>query len=49
MDNGFIVMIVCATIFMLCLAGFELYSVENIRTCKMEAAAKGYNVKEICE
>lgn len=26
-----------------------IWQEENTRACKMEAAAKGYNVKEICE
>lgn len=29
--------------------GLAFYSLESTRDCRMEAASKGYNVKEICE
>jgi hypothetical protein len=41
--------IVAVAISVSLIVGFAAYSVESTRSCKMEAAAKGYNVKEICE
>jgi hypothetical protein len=49
MDNEVIAYIVAVAIAVICIIGVGAYSVENTRACKMEAAAKGYNVKEICE
>lgn len=37
------------TVFLVLTVGLAFYSLESTRDCRMEAAAKGYNVKEICE
>jgi hypothetical protein len=48
MDEAFIVGVV-TLIIIACIGIFALQSIADTRACKMEAAAKGYNVKEICE
>lgn len=48
MDEAFIAGIV-TLIIIGCIGLFALTAIEDTRKCKMEAASKGYNVKEICE
>lgn len=48
MDEAFIAGVV-TLIIIACIGLFAIQNVADTRACKMEAAAKGYNVKEICE
>ena len=44
-----ILLFVSMAVFLVLIVGLALHSLESTRNCRMEAAAKGYNVKEICE
>ena len=44
-----IILLVSIGVFFFIMVGLALYSLESTRNCRMEAAAKGYNIKEICE
>jgi uncharacterized membrane protein len=47
--DDIILIVVSIVVFFVIMVGLALYSLESTRNCRMEAAAKGYNVKEICE
>jgi hypothetical protein len=49
MDEVVVAFVVSVAVALILIGLFTLKSVDNTRTCRMEAAAKGYNVKEICE
>jgi hypothetical protein len=44
-----IILLVSIVVFFAIMVGLALYSSESTRKCRMEAAAKGYDVREICE